>query len=362
MRKIIFLFFAFLHLNAMSLDNIETKIEIEVLKKFDIDASFLMNDFFIDAKNSIHDEVKKKYIYEKFDKGSDFIPILKTLLNKEGIPAEFLYMAMAESGFSTKARSYKGATGIWQFIPSTAKVYGLKINEFVDERKDPIKSTRAAINYLKTLHSIFGKWYLVAIAYNCGDGALSRAIAKAGSDDLSVLTDPDKKYIPKESRFYVRKILALSMLFNNVENGAKDDVIHLLNSGAGESIVEVEVPGGTRLRDIAQMVDIPYEELKGYNSHLKHDYIPSYVSSYPIYIKYDKYALFNDRLDKNKLKKSSKNDYIVHIVKRGDTLHALGKKYGVSYSLIKNINNLKKNALAINQKLLIPQPLGNKKG
>jgi len=362
MKKIIFLIVTALCLNAMSFGNMEAKTDLEVLSKFDIDGTFLMDDFFIDAKKHFLEDMRKQYIYEKFAEGSDIIPVLKSMLNKEGIPPEFLYMALAESGFSLKAKSHKGATGIWQFIPSTAKAYGLKINDFVDERKDPIKSTKAAMAYLKTLHSIFGKWYLVAIAYNCGDGALGRAISKAGTDDLAVLTDPDKKYIPRESRNYVRHILSLAMLFNNVDKTYQDDVIHLLNSGAGESLVEFEVKGGTRLKDIAKSSGIAYEELVAYNRHLKLDYIPSYVKSYPIYIPYPMYAKFKDGFDEKKLDNKRASDYVVHIVKRGETLHGIGKRYGVSHSVIKDANNLSKNNLSLNQKLIIPKPSGHVKG
>lgn len=362
MKKLIFLIVTALYLNAMSFGNMEAKTDLEVLSKFDIEGSFLMDDFFVDAKKHFLQDMRKQYVYEKFAEGSDIIPVLKSMLNKEGIPPEFLYMALAESGFSLKAKSHKGATGIWQFIPSTAKTYGLKINDFVDERKDPIKSTRAAIAYLKKLHSIFGKWYLVAIAYNCGDGALNRAIAKAGTDDLAALTDPNKKYIPRESRNYVRHILSLAMLFNNVDKTYQDDMVHLLNSGAGESLVEFEVKGGTRLKEIAKSAGIPYEDLIRYNRHLKFDYIPNHVSSYPIYIPYPVYARFKEGFDEKKMDKKRANDYIVHIVKRGDTLHGIGKQYGISHSLIKDANNLSKNSLSLNQKLIIPKPVSPTKG
>lgn len=362
MKKIIFFIVTALYLSAMNLENMEAKTDLEVLSKFDIDGTFLIDNFLIDAKKHLLEDAKKQHIYEKFAKSSDIIPLLKSMLNKEGIPSEFLYMALVESGFSLKAKSHKGAAGIWQFIPSTARAYGLKINEFVDERKDPIKSTKAAIAHLKRLHSILGKWYLVAIAYNCGDGTLSRAIAKAGTDNLSVLTDPDKKYIPKESRNYIIHILSLAMLFNNLDRTYQDDAAHILNIGMGDSIVEFEVKGGTRLKDIAKSSGVPYKELVAYNRHLKLDYIPNYVKSYPIYIPYSIYAKFKNGFDEKKLESKRVKDYIVHTVKKGDTLYGIGKRYGISYSIIKDANNLSKNTLSLNQKLIIPKPLDQIKG
>lgn len=355
MRFLLLAFIGFSTLFGMSLPNIETKHNIQILNNLDIDSSFLTNSFFIDSKRYFLDDYRKKFIYRRFDNGADFIPTLKNMLNEAGVPSEFLYMAMVESGFSLKAHSHKGAAGLWQFIPATARLYGLTINEYIDERRDPIKSTKAAIEYLSNLNKIFGKWYLTAMAYNCGEGAVLRAIKRAGSDDLATLIDPDKRYLPRETRNYIRYILSLSMLFNNITQIQKDDVTYILNSGAGDSIVEVVVSGGVHLKDIAESANIPYETLQAYNRHLKFSYIPHHMNSYSIYIPYSSYAKFKANFDSSILKERSKKNYIIHIVKSGDTLYDLGRKYDIPYRMIKDINRLKSTQLSLNQKLLIPQ-------
>ncbi|MFP4333404.1 MAG: transglycosylase SLT domain-containing protein [Campylobacterales bacterium] len=355
MRFIVASFLGFVSLFGLSFPNVEAKNNIEILNKFDIDSSFLTNSFFIDSKSYFLDDYKKKYIYERFASGVDFIPTLKSMLNEAGVPPEFLYMAMVESGFSLKAHSYKGAAGIWQFMPATARIYGLRIDEYIDERRDPIKSTRAAIRYLTNLNSIFGKWYLTAMAYNCGEGAVIRAIKRANSDDLATLIDPNKKYLPRETRNYIRYILSLSMLFNNINQTQRDNVSYILNAGASDSIVEVEVSGGVHLKDIADSADIPYQKLQAYNSHLKFDYIPHHIDSYSIYMPYDSMALFMANFDKESFKEKSRKNYIIHIVQKGDTLYDLGRKYDIPYRMIKDINRLSSTRLSLKQKLLIPQ-------
>ena len=169
-----------------------------------------------------------------------------------GIPDVFLYLAMAESNFSATAYSSAKAVGLWQFMPYTGKKFGLRIDDYVDERRDPIKSTRAAIEYLQSLHSEFGKWYLAAMAYNCGEGRVRRAIREAGSDDLRILLDANKKYVPRETRDYIRKIVAMAYLSNNPEFILENESDHLLNQGSSQTYTPVDVPGGTTLADVAK--------------------------------------------------------------------------------------------------------------
>ena len=112
------------------------------------------------------DTTKWKYLTRQFDNGYEFIPILRKMLADADVPQEFLFLAMAESEFKSQALSSKKAAGIWQLMPATAKELGLIIDEYIDERQDPIKSTQAAIKYLQYLHKATGKWYLAAMAYN----------------------------------------------------------------------------------------------------------------------------------------------------------------------------------------------------
>nr|WP_321265598.1 LysM peptidoglycan-binding domain-containing protein [uncultured Sulfurimonas sp.] len=324
--------------------------ELALLESFDIDSSFLYDPIMNEMKTKKSTMKKNQYFFKAMDEAYTFIPAIKSVLAKHGVPPEFLYLAMAESNFSTRAYSKKRASGLWQFMPATGKLYGLQIDEYVDERRDLIKSTEAAAKYLSNLHKRFGKWYLAAIAYNCGGGRLNQAIRKAGTDELSVLLDPKKKYIPRESRFYIRKIVALAMIGQDEQFLMNSEYEHLLNRANAYSISTVKLSSGDSIRRLSKMVGIPLSELKKLNRHLKYDFVPPYATTYDIYIPYIKLNEFKQKYHPEPMK----NIYKVHVVTRGDNLSYIGKKYGVSFKVIKDFNKLKSYRLSLNQRLIIP--------
>ncbi|MFT7004428.1 MAG: membrane-bound lytic murein transglycosylase D [Sulfurimonas sp.] len=324
--------------------------EVALLESFDIEASFLYDPIMNEMKSKKSAIQKNKLFFRAMDEAYTFIPAIKRILTEHGVPPEFLYLAMAESNFSTRAYSKKRASGLWQFMPATAKHYGLKIDEYVDERRDLIKSTEAAAKYLSSLHDRFGKWYLAAIAYNCGGGRLNHAIKKAGSDELSVLLDPKKKYIPRESRFYIRKIVALAMIGYDEKFLMRSEYEHLLNRANAYSISTVRLSSGDSMRRLSKVIGIPLQELKKLNRHLKYDFVPPYKEGYDIYIPYIKLSEFKQKYQPEPMQ----NIYKVHIVIKGDNLSHIGKKYGVSYKVIKDFNKLKSSRLSLRQRLIIP--------
>ncbi|MBN2782111.1 MAG: transglycosylase SLT domain-containing protein [Campylobacterales bacterium] len=293
---------------------------------------------------------KNKHFFSAMNDAYTFIPVVKNILAKYDVPQEFLYLAMAESNFKAKAYSIKSASGLWQFMPYTAKLYGLKIDDYVDERRDLIKSTEAAAKYLSYLHNRFGKWYLAAIAYNCGGGRLERAIEKAGSDELSVLLDPKKGYIPRESRLYIRKIVALALIGTDEQFLLKSEYEHLLNRANAYSVSTVKISSGESLKRISSIINMPLEDLKRLNRHLNYDFVPPYSDDYDIYIPYIKLSEFKQ----NYKSEDIKNIYKVHVVKSGDNLWDIGRTYNVPYKVIMGFNGLKNNRLKLKQKLIIP--------
>ncbi len=324
--------------------------ELELLNSFDVDADFIYDPVLNKMRNSFKKNYKTKHFFKAMDDAYIFIPSIKSILAQYDIPEEFLYLAMAESNFHNTAYSKKRAAGLWQFMPRTAKLYGLRIDEYVDERRDPIKSTKAAAKYLSYLHKRFGKWYLAAIAYNCGGGRLNKAIKRAKSDDLKKLLDPKKRYLPRESRLYIRKILALALLANDEQFLLDSEYEYLLNRANAYSLTTVKLPSGESLRRVSKQVGIPLKELKKLNRHLKYEFIPPYKKGYEIYIPYIKLADFKQKYQPN----SVKNIYMVYRVKKGDNLSKIGKKYGVSYKVIMDFNHLKTSRLKLKQKLIIP--------
>ncbi|WP_457746261.1 transglycosylase SLT domain-containing protein [Sulfurimonas sp.] len=350
MLKYIFtLLFPFLLFANLTYDTNSQK-ELKLLDSFDIEPSFLYDPVMNKIKRKII--TKDKHFFRAMNNAYTFIPAIKNALTKYDVPQEFLYLAMAESNFRTKAYSNKRASGLWQFMPRTAKRFHLKIDEYVDERRDLIKSTEAAAKYLSSLHKRFGKWYLAAIAYNCGGGRLSKAIKKAGSDDLKVLLNPKKKYIPRESRNYIRKIVALALIGSDEQYLLSCEYEHLLNRANAYSIAAVRLSSGDSLKRVSKIINIPLRDLKDLNRHLKYDFVPPYARGYDIYIPYIKLAEFKQKYKKQPINKI----YKVHVVTRGDNLSYIGKKYGVSYRVIKDFNHLKSNRLSLRQKIIIPIP------
>ncbi|OHD93866.1 MAG: lytic transglycosylase [Sulfurimonas sp. GWF2_37_8] len=293
-----------------------------------------------------------QYFIKRMDDASPFLPTIKNILAKNNIPQEFLYLAMAESNFANESSSAKRASGIWQFMPATAKKFNLKIDEYVDERQDFVKSTEAASKYLTKLYAQFGKWYLAAIAYNCGSGKLTQAIEKAGTDDLAVLLDKDEKYIPKESRIYIRKIVALSLIGNDEQFLLKNECEYLLNSSCAFPISTIKVSHGESLQRLSEIIDVPLADLQKLNRHLKHDLVPPNMNNYAIHIPYEKLAEFNQ----NYTQRLTENIYKHHVVGKGDSLLYLSKMYGVSTKDIMEFNHLKTSALKIKQTLIMPVP------
>ncbi|MDN5377492.1 MAG: rane-bound lytic murein transglycosylase [Sulfurospirillum sp.] len=323
--------------------------QVRVLNSLDIDSTFLTDSVFISMKEDVN-RYKTKHFLNVLENGHRFVPVLRKMIKEAGIPDAFLYLAMAESNFAPTAYSKARAVGLWQFMPFTAKKFGLTIDLYVDERRDPIKSTQAAITYLKYLHERFGKWYLAAIAYNCGEGRVSWAIKQAGTDDLATLLIKNKKYIPRESRLYIRKIMMMQHLATSTDFIVENDAGYLMNRGSTNTFTKVMVKGGTTLDEIAESIGVSKKEISSYNHHLRYGFTPPNDGEYHVYIPYDKQTLFHQNFDNSQ----TKGRFYVHVVNKGDSLYSIGKHYGISYKIIKDFNNLKNNVLSINDKLIIP--------
>ena len=334
---------------ALTFDQNDRK-EIAILESFDIDSSFLNDKVLVNTLEKYKTTHRKRTFFKSMDRAYLYIPMIKDTLTKAGIPSEFLFLAMAESNFATRAISHKKASGLWQFMPRTGEIFGLRIDSYVDERRDIFKSTQAAADYLNALHKRFGKWYLAAMAYNCGEGRLNRAIKKAKSDDIRKLLDPKKAYIPKETRLYIRKILTLAIMGSDERYLIRNKYAFLLNRSNAHLIVPIYVPSGERLSRIAKAINLPTRELMKYNHHLKYDFIPPYGKNYAIYIPYDKLSTFKQYYKPTPLK----NIYVVHTVKHGDNLSKIGSKYRISYKKIIDFNHLKSSRLSLKQELVIP--------
>ncbi|ASM39072.1 MAG: LysM peptidoglycan-binding domain-containing protein [Campylobacter sputorum] len=321
--------------------------QIKVLKELDIDTRYASDPIFLSIKENITTSDKKEFI-DIIQDGYSYIPMLKKIIDEADIPHSFLYLAMVESGLSNHAKSNASAVGMWQFMQETARLYGLKIDKYVDERKDPIAATKAAISYLKDLKGKFGKWYLAAMAYNCGEGRLGRAIKTAGSDDLTTLLDPQKKYLPLETRMFIRKILSAAYIAEDNDFIISNNSA-LLNRPNKINVTKVIVPGGTPLSQISDSIGLSLNKMKIYNPHLKNDIAPPNTKNYYVYIPANKQGLFANNFDpKKQIKKN------IYVVKNGDTISGIASRFNTDSRTIKDINSLKTDKLSINQELIVP--------
>ncbi|MGB5966501.1 MAG: lytic transglycosylase domain-containing protein, partial [Sulfurimonadaceae bacterium] len=221
--------------------------QIMLLAAFDVEPNYIHDEHLNTMLQSKKSPKAYKHYYYSMQSAHLYIPTIKKILYKAGVPPEFIYLAMAESSFTTKALSNKSAAGIWQFMPATGRQYGLHIDDYLDERRDPIKSTEAAARYLSSLHKRFGKWYLAAMAYNCGEGCVLRAIDKAdGRDDVFTLLNEDKKYLPKETRNYLRKILSFGLMGIDENDMSSSGYGYLMNRANHNSIATITLPKGEK--------------------------------------------------------------------------------------------------------------------
>ncbi len=291
--------------------------------------------------------------------GELYFPIFERILAEYGLPHQLKYLAVVESALQAKARSYASATGLWQFMPTTGKLYGLKMNSFVDERSDPIKATHAACRYLKNLFNIFGSWDLALSAYNSGPATIHRAIRQAGGKrNFWEIYD----YLPRETKGYVPAFIAVNFIMNYYE----DYGINLRNPEITHCDIEsIELLKNANLSDIARAIDEPIERLRFLNPSLKTNTIPASGQPFTLVLpkeKIDLFAMQQDQLASPSLtevkshkkgKKSAEKTGFTHSVKRGETLSSIGRKYHCSVEDLKHWNKVKHSRLALGQRLVI---------
>jgi membrane-bound lytic murein transglycosylase D len=220
------------------------------------------------------------------------MPLIQKELKNAGLPQDLAFMVMIESGFEANAKSHKDAVGPWQFIEATGTRYGLKVNYWLDERKDFHKSTLAAIKYIKDLYNEFGSWYLVAASYNMGENGLRRRINQHMSNDFWTLSRLGA--LPQETVDYVPKILAAMLI-------AKSPALYGFNNIAKLSPLTYDVvssPGGTNLRDLADHLGVTYPSLLDLNAELNLGVVPSSVKSHMIKVPKGSFSIAHNYLNK----------------------------------------------------------------
>lgn len=280
--------------------------------------------------------------------------ILVPLLQEEGLPSELEFLAMIESGFNNIAYSRARATGTWQFMAATARVYGLKVNYWIDERRDPVKSTRAAARYLKDLYEDFGDWYLAISAYNAGPGKIRRAMRKLRTRNFWSIAN--SRYIRTETKNYIPKMLAAMIIASEPEKHGFEIVPSVYNF-TPQATVDVAHP--SRLEEIASKLAIPPKILKRWNPELIKNITPPLHriggKPYPLRIPSNYVARFMEVAPS--LERLSIKDVQMHRIRPGETLSQIARIYRVSVQKILRMNpNLRPRLLRPGRKIAIPIP------
>jgi membrane-bound lytic murein transglycosylase D len=285
------------------------------------------------------------------DRSARYIPLMKNIFKEKNLPEDLVYVAMIESGFNPYAVSWARAVGPWQFMPATGKLYGLKIDWWIDERKDPIKSTYAAAEHLKDLHNLFGSWSLALASYNAGAGKVQRAVLRTRSDDFWDLKA--SRYIRKETKNYVPKWMAATIIAKNPEAYG-----FTLSKYEPFKFDVVEVEESTDLRLIARCADSTYEEIKELNPELRRWVTPPQMGRYTLRIPAGKKEKF--LANYAAIPPEQKIKWERHEVRNGETLAGLAKQYNTTPEAIRDINRLKKNRITPGKHLLIPVDINGK--
>ncbi|MEM9000952.1 MAG: LysM peptidoglycan-binding domain-containing protein [Bacteroidota bacterium] len=307
--------------------------------------------------------VRRKDLMERMLTASQFyFPLFEQELDNHNIPLEIKYLAIVESALNPKAKSRVGATGLWQFMYTTGKMYGLDVSSYVDERSDPIFSTSAACKYLSKLYEIFGDWDLALAAYNSGPGNVNKAIRRSGGHQNYWNI---RNFLPRETAGYVPAFLATMYLFEYAEEHGllrknverpyfETDTVHIkhlitfdqISETVGISLEELEM-----LNPSYKLKIIPKIEGKTYALRLPKQMIGKFVTNEDAIYTYAKKQL--DSLEKPLPQLVESKNKIRYKVRSGDYLGKIAERYGVGVSQIKRWNGLRSNNLRIGQRLTI---------
>ncbi len=289
-----------------------------------------------------------------------YFPIIEQILDEHDLPLELKYLAVVESALNPTALSRVGASGLWQFMLPTGKIYGLTINSLVDERLDPVKSTYAACRYFKDMYAIYNDWNLVLAAYNCGPGNVNKAMRRSGKTDFWSIFP----YLPKETRSYVPLFIAANYIMNYYCEHNLCPVE--TNMPMATDTIMVNKP--LHFKQIADVLSLDVEQIRVLNPQYKRDIVPGNIGPSILKLPAAQTYAFVENEDtiyvhgadsllanvlSNTTEFKSTRERIVHIAKAGENLHVVGNKYGVTAKDIRKWNGLGSNRIAPGKRLVV---------
>lgn len=306
----------------------------------------------VDRNISLFTERIKERFSVWLQRSGRYLEMMKEILKGKNIPEDIAFLPLIESGFNPSAYSVARAVGPWQFIAGTGRKYGLKIDWWRDERKDPIKSTEAAASYLSDLYGMFGSWNLAMAAYNAGEGKILRALNKSKEDDYWALLDT--RYIKKETKEYVPRFIAATLIASNpVEYGFEGLDYH---SAMRFDTVVLDRPIDLEVAAVCSEASL--NAIKELNPELRRWSTPPNVSSYTLRIPYGKKETFLENL--SRVPEEERFSISTYTIKKGDTIKKISYKMGIPADVIADLNNGAAEAKQMRAGEKIYMPMKNK--
>jgi membrane-bound lytic murein transglycosylase D len=292
---------------------------------------------------------EKRFFIESYRRSGRFRDEIVKSLKAAGLPEELSWLPLIESGYKVNAYSHARALGLWQFIPSTGYKFGLKRNKFIDERMDPEKSTKAAIEYLKELHRIFGDWATVLAAYNCGEGRVLKVIRSQNVNYLDNFWDLYER-LPRETARYVPRFLATLHILSNPATYGLD----MVSVDPPMEYETVTINKQVHLRNVAKSIGSNETTLRSLNPELRYRILPG--DNYRLRIPPGSSDMLMAAIDRIPVSHPPQRAYVYHRVRNGETLSVIARKYRSSVKSIMRANNLRRsNYIVAGKRLKIPQ-------
>jgi membrane-bound lytic murein transglycosylase D len=292
--------------------------------------------------------IRRPDVMERWLERSElYFPMMERIFREEGVPTELIYLSMIESGLVPTATSRAKAVGLWQFMKATGAMYGLKVDSWVDERRDPEKATRAAARHLKDLYAVWGDWHLALAGYNVSPGRIRSSIRNAGNIKDYWAISP---YLPAETRGYVPSYIAATIIAGNREQfGFKT---RYRPNEAGLDWDTFPVTGSIPLKTLAEALNITVDSLKVYNPELLRNATPPGKTPYALKIPKGSSALFE--IAYQAIPTSARQMDLMHTVKKGETLGAIARVYDTTVRELMEQNPGLTSRIQIGQKLMVP--------
>jgi membrane-bound lytic murein transglycosylase D len=349
-----------------SVPDFDNETYVRRMKKLDANSPFnFVYNAHVKAYINLYAKRRKKITAKMLGLAPIYFPIFEEQLDKHNLPLELKYLAIVESALNPKAKSRVGASGLWQFMYETGKMYNLNVTSYHDERNDVYKSTEAACLYLKSLYKMYNNWDLALAAYNCGPGNVNKAIRRSGgkTDFWEIMS-----FLPRETNGYVPAFMAVAYVMNFAAEHNIQPIKPQVNCFKVDTVM---VQNHVTFAQISQALDIPMEFLEYFNPTYKQNFIPATGKGNTLCLPAEKIGLFltnenqiyalnavnkpkeKEALDLNIVVEPQRNQSIVYKVKSGDGLAKIAQQYHCRTTQIKEWNNLKSDRLQVGQTLHI---------